>query len=389
MNLKELLEKRTALQAEMKAILDMAKSETRSLTEEESTKFDELEKEIRELDVTIRAFQTSRELEAEAPEVENEVEERDMRTQEQREYDAFDAYIRGVVETRDDPVNMTKGDNGAVIPTSIANKIIEQVHDICPIFADAERFNVKGTLTIPYYDETTQGDITAAYASEFADGLSTSGKFGSKSLTGFLGRAICDVSKSLINNNQFDVVNFVVNRMAQSIARWLEGELLNGTYQKIEGLSGLVSGQKKTLASKDVITADELIEIQEKVPDVYQANAYWIMNKATRTAIRKLKDGQGQYLLNQDANSRWGYTLFGKDVYTSENVTALGTNSKVVVVYGDMKGLAVKISEDINIEVLREVKAQQHVVEVLGFVEVDAKVQNDQMLAMGVTPAAG
>ena len=308
-----------------------------------------------------------------------------MRTQEQREYDAFDAYIRGQIETRDDPVNMTKGDNGAVVPASIANKIIEKVLDICPIYQDAERFNVKGTLSIPYYDETTQGDITMAYASEFTTGLSTSGKFASISLTGFLGRAICDVSKSLINNSQFDVVDFVVNRMARSIAKFLENELINGTEDKIEGLSGIPAGQKVTLGN--TLTADNLIDIQEKVPDAYQANAYWIMNKSTRTAIRKFKDGQGQYLLNQDANARWGYTLLGKDVYTSANVPELGTTDKNVIIYGDMKGLAVKVSEDINIEVLREVKAQQHVVEVLGFVEADAKVQNAEMLAAAVKPS--
>ena len=386
MNLKELLEKRAAKQAEMKAILDMAKQENRSLNEEENTKFSALEKEIRDLDNTINAIQTSRELELNAPVVEKEEEKKpEERSLEQREYDAFDAYIRGQVETRTDPVNMTKGANGAVIPSSIAQKIIEKVVDICPIYKDADRYNVNGTLTIPYYDETTQGDIQMVYADEFTDGLSTSGKFGSISLTGFLGRAICDVSKSLINNAQFDVVNFVVNRMALAIAKFLEGELLNGTDEKIEGLSSLDAAV--TLASKDAITADELIELQEAVPDAYQGNAYWIMNKTTRTAIRKLKNAAGEYFLNRDVNSRWGYTLLGKDVYTTANVAALGTASKTAVVYGDMKGLAVKVSEDINIEVLREVKARQHAVEVVGFVEADAKVQNAEMIAVAKTPA--
>ncbi len=386
MNLKELLEKRAAKQAEMKAILDMAKQENRSLNEEENTKFSALEKEIRDLDNTINAIQTSRELELNAPVVEKEEEKKpEERSLEQREYDAFDAYIRGQVENRTDPVNMTKGANGAVIPSSIAQKIIEKVVDICPIYKDADRYNVNGTLTIPYYDETTQGDIQMVYADEFTDGLSTSGKFGSISLTGFLGRAICDVSKSLINNAQFDVVNFVVNRMALAIAKFLEGELLNGTDEKIEGLSSLDAAV--TLASKDAITADELIELQEAVPDAYQGNAYWIMNKTTRTAIRKLKNAAGEYFLNRDVNSRWGYTLLGKDVYTTANVAALGTASKTAVVYGDMKGLAVKVSEDINIEVLREVKARQHAVEVVGFVEADAKVQNAEMIAVAKTPA--
>ena len=386
MSLKELLEKRAAKQADMKAILDMAKKETRSLTEEENTRFSELEKEIRELDATINAIQTARELELEAPKADKEEEKRDTRTQEQREYDAFDAYIRGVVETRDDPVNMTKAANGAVIPASIANKIIEKVVEICPIYHDADRYNVKGTLTIPYYDETTQGDIEMVYANEFTDGLSTSGKFASISLTGFLGRAICDVSKSLINNSQFDVVNFVVNRMALSASKFLEKECINGTEDKIEGLSTLAASV--TTADKTKITPDELIELQDSVPDAYQADAYWIMNRKTRTAIRKLKKADGEYLLNKDMNSRWGYTLLGKDVYTSNNVPELGTASKAVVFYGDMKGLAVKVSEDITIDVLREVKARQHAVEVLGFVEADAKVQNAEMIAKMVTASA-
>ena len=387
MSLKELLEKRAAKQADMKAILDMAKKETRSLTEEENTKFSELEKEIRELDATINAIQTARELELEAPKAEEDApEQRETRTQEQREYDAFDAYIRGVVETRDDPVNMTKAANGAVIPASIANKIIEKVVEICPIYHDADRYNVKGTLTIPYYDETTQGDIEMVYANEFEDGLSTSGKFASISLTGFLGRAICDVSKSLINNSQFDVVNFVVNRMALSAAKFLEKELINGTEDKIDGLSTLAASV--ITADKTKITPDELIELQDSVPDAYQGDAYWIMNRKTRTAIRKLKKADGEYLLNKDMNSRWGYTLLGKDVYTSNNVPELGTASKAVVFYGDMKGLAVKVSEDITIDVLREVKARQHAVEVLGFVEADAKVQNAEMIAKMVTAAS-
>ena len=54
---------------------------------------------------------------------------------------------------------------------------------------------------------------------------------------------------------------------------------------------------------------------------------------------------------------------------------------KTAIYYGDYKGLAVKVSEDINIEILRETGARRHIIEVLGFVEFDAKVQNTQMIA--------
>ncbi len=377
MGLKQLMEKRQKKQEEMKGLIDAASAEERALNAEEQKKFEEIEAEIRSIDAMIKAIQTQRELEDEAPKAEDET-QTEERSVEERDHDAFDAFLRDQIENRED-VNIAYAENGAVVPASIANKIIEKVVDMCPIYHDAERYNVKGTLTIPYYDEST-GDIEMAYAEEFTEGESTGGKFKSISLTGYLARAICDVSKSLINNSQFNIVDFVVNRMAQSIARFLEGQLLKGTPDKIAGLSTIADDMTVTAASATAITADEIIDLQEMVPDAYQANAYFIMNKATRTAIRKLKDGQGNYLLNKDANSRWGYTLFGKDVYTSDNMDKI-ESGKDVIYYGDYTGLAVKVSEEVNIEVLRETKARQHVVEVLGFVECDAKIQNAQKIA--------
>ena len=104
------------------------------------------------------------------------------------------------------------------------------------------------------------------------------------------------------------------------------------------------------------------------------------MNKKTRTAIRKLKDNEGRYILNPDANARWGYTLFGKDVYCSDNMPTIAAN-KTTVFYGDMKGLAVKVSEDISVQVLKERFATEHVDGVVGWLEFDAKVQNAQAIA--------
>ena len=75
-----------------------------------------------------------------------------------------------------------------------------------------------------------------------------------------------------------------------------------------------------------------------------------------------------------------GYTLFGKDVYTPDAMPEMAAGKRAIY-YGDYKGLAVKVSEDVTIDVLRETKARQHVVEVLAFLEMDAKVQNAEMLA--------
>lgn len=370
MDLKKMLEMRTQKLAALKTLIEKAKAEERAMNQDEITSFEALETEIRELDKTIAALEKTRELTESEPQVPVEEEKRSV---EERDYEVFDALIRSE-ETR--AGELTKGENGAVIPTTIANKIIEKVVEICPIFQDSDRYNVKGNLSIPYYDESTS-DITMEYADEFTDGESKIGKLKSINLTGFLGRAISDVSISLINDSSFDVVGFVVRRMAESIARFIEKELLKGTPNKIDGLSKGVQELKTAGAN---FTADEIIDLQELIPDAYQANAYFIMSRKTRTAVRKLKDGQGNYLLNKDANSRWGYTLFGHDVYTSANMDDVKAGATVMY-YGDYTGLATKVSENINIKVLTEVKARQHAVEVLGFVELDAKVQNAQKIA--------
>lgn len=379
---KKLYERRAALLDEMDAIIKNAETENRAFSDEEQKSYDEKAAEIARIDKTIKSLEENRSLEN--PETGSASGE----SKEKAEERAFADYIRGVIfdmETRAD-TNFTKAANGAVIPFSIANKIITRVEEICPIYQLATKYNVGGTLTIPYYDESTSA-ITMAYATEFTELESTAGEFKSISLTGHLAGVLSLISKSLVNNSQFDVVSVVIERMAVSVSRWIEKELLFGTTDKIEGLSGIKADMTVTTAAAGIATADEIIDLQEKIPDVYQGGCIWIMNKAMRTAIRKLKDGDGNYLLNKDATSRWGYTLFGKDVYVSDAMPK-PEGGKTAMFYGDFSGLAVKLTESIAIEVLREKYATQHAIGVVGWLEMDSKIENSQKIAKMTFKAA-
>ena len=374
MKYKQLIEKRNSLIEEMEKMVEACETETRAFNEDENKRYEEITKELNDLDATLKAADELDEKRSYQP-IEKPDETKDRVELEER---AFESYIRGTLdlETRAD-VNLTKSDNGAVIPSSIANKIIEKVKEMSPLFAMATHYNVGGTLTIPSYDASTQ-KITMAYATEFTAIDSTSGKFTSISLTGFLAGARSLISKSLVNNSQFDLVPFVVRKMAEAAAYWIENQLINGTTNKIEGLSKVTASV--TAASATAVTADELIDLQETIPDVYQGGCIWVMSKATRTAIRKLKDGQGNYLLNKDATSRWGYTLFGKDVYISDNMPDMAAGKRAIL-YLDPTGLAVKMTETPSVEVLREKYADQHAIGVICWMELDSKVENSQKIA--------
>lgn len=111
------------------------------------------------------------------------------------------------------------------------------------------------------------------------------------------------------------------------------------------------------------------------------------MSSKTRTAIRKLKDGNGRYLLQDDINAAFGRTLLGKDVYVSDNMPDMAAGSRAIY-YGDMSGLAVKITENFEIQVMREIYATQHAVGVVGWTEIDAKVEDEQKISV-LTMASG
>ena len=381
--LKKLIEKRNAKMKEMDDLLALAEAEERGFTDEEKEQFDALEKAAKDLLNTINAAKRRAEDGAQNKEGEPEEEDAEEKKAEAEER-AFGNYLRGIVETRAD-VNMTEGTNGAVIPTTVANKIIELVYDVSPVIKLASRYTVTGNLVIPYYDEKTQ-KITVAYAEEFTELESSSGKFTSIELKDFLAGALTKVSKSLLRKSKFNLVSFVTRKMAEDIARWLEKEVLMGTSGKITGANAGIT-QIQTTAAANKITADELIDTQDEVPDIFQKDAIWIMNRKTRTAIRKLKDNDGNFLLNRDLSAKWGYTLLGKDVYTTDSVPAMEAG-KTAVFYGDMTGLAVKISEEMNIQVLREKYATQHAIGVVGYVAADAKVEHVQKLSKLVMKAS-
>ena len=395
-NRKGMIERKNDLITRAEEIVNTADAEKRELTEDEAMELAEIRddvKKIKEKLMMMDEIDAGREKERkpaepkpeEKPEVEVEMEQRAIA---QRDEEAFENYIRGVVSnTRaGDPINLTETAGGAMIPKTIARRIIEEVYNICPILERSTKYNTKGELVIPYYDEDTTA-ITVGFAQEFVELSSSVGTFTGITLKDYLAGALTLVSRSLINNSDINLTDFVVRRMALNIARFLEGVLLNGgvvsgagtlNEVKVLGLSTATVGV--TTAAATAITADDLIDLQGSIKDIFQQNAIWIMHTNTRTALRKLKDEVGRYLLQDDISAAFGKTLLGKDVYVSDNMPEMEAGN-IAIYYGDMRGLATKFSEDMNIQVLREKYATMHAIGVVGWVDFDSQIENQQAIA--------
>ncbi len=380
-NTKLLTEQKQEKQNRIRAIIDGAKAESRAFSEKEENEFSTLEQEVKAINATLAAEKRAMAM-FDFDGGNSTQPDKNGRSAEERaiaEEKAFCDMIRSVVSEERADANFAKGTNGTVIPSHIANKIIEKVRDICPIYQWATKYNIKGDISVPYYDESSQ-KIEMDYADEFTELESTSGKFASIKLSGFLAGVLTKISKSLLNNSDFDLLNYVIGKVASAAVQWIEKEFINGTKDKIEGLSGIKDNMIVTAAASSAITIDDLIDTQEAVPDTYQGGAVWIMNRATRKAIRKLKDADGNLILNRDVTAKWGYTLLGKDVYTTDSISEIGAGNKVLF-YGDFSGLAVKVSEQVEIEVIREKYATQHCVGVVAWLEMDAKIENGQKIS--------
>ena len=373
MNEKELVETRNAKVAQMENILNTAKVENRAVTDEENAKFENLEKEVKNIDRTIALNERMQNVSLrEVPKTEVAMAEM---TNEEKDAKVFENMIRNYKNE----TFTTKADGQATIPSTIASKIIDKVVEISPIFRLADRYNIKGKITLPKYNSQTS-TLSMQYVAEGTSATPNELKLTNIELDGYLASTLSYVSNSLINNSAFDIVGFVIAKMAQAIALFIEGELLKGTEGKVEGLSTIPASMIVTTESATAITTDELMDVQDKVIDKYQGASIWIMNRTTRSAIRKLKDKEGQYLLNKDLNSKWGYTLLGRDVYCSDQVDGIGAG-KTAIFYGDFSGLAVKVSEDVEMKILDQVQAINHLTTIVAFIEFDAKLADEQKIS--------
>ena len=372
MKLKELMEKRAELMEQIDELTKNIETEKRAFTDEENTKFDELTKEVESIDATVAQLERAEKL----VKVDNAPDEAaGTESDEELEIRAFADTIRRGTDS-----NITKGDNTAVIPKTIAKKIVDRIKDISPLFRDSEKYNIKGTVSIPYVDASND-NITVAFADEFEDLDAKSTKLLSIDLAGYLAGVLAKISVSLLNSTDIDLVDFVVEKMAAAAATFIDKEILDPTSpsSKIKGLSN--ASQVVYAGSTSAVTADNLIRLKNQLKSAFQAGAYFVMHPETLTAVQLLKDNNNRYIFNDAIENGFSGTILGKPVYTSDQCPKIGSGNDAIFYINPAQALAVKVVED-SVTILREKYATQHALGVVEWLELDAKIQNQQAVAV-------
>lgn len=366
--IKELKEKRNDLLIKAAGILDKVEEETRALTADEEKEYNKYIEEADGLSRTIKALEERRQIDTGEPK--DPTKEEEIR--------AFEQFCRG--ETR----ALKVGENGGLLPRSVANMIVDAMKDISPLFEQATRFNVKGELSIPVYDETSSA-INAAYVDELTELTEKSGELKVVALKSYIVGAVSTISNKLINNSDFDIVGFIVGKMAKDLAEVAEKEGLTGASGKIKGIFPNVT--KKITSTDNVLKADDIIKTQLSVPMGAQRNACWIMHPSTFANAMTLKTTDGQYLLIPDMVNGSGYRMLGKPVYLSDNAPEFAASANVML-YGDLTGYAYNMSKEIEVSILKEKYATQYGTGVIGYMEIDGAIIDQSKFAMLTMGAA-
>ena len=368
-----LLEKRNDLMTELEGLITKAKTETRAMTGEEDTRFGAIKEEITAIDKTMSAEAQAEQMKAaEAGQAQNQNPEAEQRMLEAE--DKFKRFIKG--ETR----ALDVAGNGAIIPTQISDRILTKVRELSPIYQRATVFNVGGDLVFPKFD---QYSIQTNYVEDMTALTAQNGSFSTLKLQNFIAGSLVTLSRSLMNRTDFDLVSFIVNCMSQSIANFLEKECLTGAgTTAMTGIFTDTNVTSVTATGATAVTLDDLISTQLALPSSMEANAVWVMSKPLFAALRKLKDTQGYPLLNNDITSPFGWTLLGRPVFISDNAPATFTTGLKVLAYGDLSGLYIKHAQQIETQILTELYSTSHAIGVVGYLEADSRVVEDQKIAV-------
>ena len=265
------------------------------------------------------------------------------------EHAEFDSAVLG---TKDDPVVISQGQTGVdalggyAVPFALDRKILSKVRDLNVMRRLCSSQSVSTPET---YWNVDLGGTDAGWVGELTPRPNTNvPQLARAGITWGEIYANPKASYRLLDDALFNVESWYSQKVAETFADYEEEAFLtgNGT-NKPKGLLSydfaatadttrdFGTFQKITSAT---LTADTIIDLYYSLRQVYRGNnTAWLMNPSTIQALRKLKDGNQNYIwIDNIANGMVG-TLLGRPVYESRFMPDFSTAGNKAILFGDFK----------------------------------------------------
>jgi HK97 family phage major capsid protein len=112
----------------------------------------------------------------------------------------------------------------------------------------------------------------------------------------------------------------------------------------------LTTGVSGGLPASDA--ADVLIDMIYTLKSGYRAGAHWVMNRSTQAEIRKIKDGDGNYIWRPGEQAGQGATLMTFPIAETEDMPDIGAGSYSIA-FGDF-GRGYLVVDRLGLRILRD-----------------------------------
>ena len=228
----------------------------------------------------------------------------------------------------------TDSEGGYLVPDEFEHTLVEALEEENIFRKLAHVINTdSGDRKIPVV--ATKG--TASWVDEEGSITESDDSFTQVSIGAYKLGTLIKVSNELLHDSVFDLEKYISKEFARRIGTKEEDSFFNGDGDgKPVGIFHTTGGAQVgvTTASTSAITADEIIDLFYSLGAPYRKKAVWVVNDATVKSIRKLKDGNGNYLWQPALTSDTPDTLLGRPVYTSSAVPTIASGKKVIA-FGD------------------------------------------------------
>ncbi len=325
---KGLEERRNDLIADMEAIVNKADEETRALNSEEVEKYNDLKKEIEEIDETLKIKEEARALLTRKSKDKEKDKEKEERTVEEIQEEE----LRIALNTG------TSNQGGIVVGETLSKDIIKELKDRSAAYAFFDGTNVKGEYKI--LKKTSSGE-----ASWLPEGTTpdTSNKATIPTLDSIVLKQYrlyreSAITQQMLNLQEINLTAFLKEDIAESMVDAIEAAIFNGTGTNQP--TGIIKGitKKHKLATRGEINIDDLKKAKAKIKKSGLKKAKWFMHSDTLLVLDLLKDADGRPLLQPDLTKESDYTLLGLPVDCSDALPTLAKSGENCVIILANKG---------------------------------------------------
>lgn len=318
----------------MKEIRDR-KAELRTLLESAAeVNLEEIEKELRELNTEYEQLENRKRV-AEgiaagtipAVEIENPVAARSDNTFDfEKEYrSAWLKNLQGKALTETEQRAYSTAANSALpaVPETTAGEIIKKMYEVAPILQRCKIFRVPGNFKFAVEGNNTD----AALHNENTAITVAADNLGSVSLTGYEIVKLVKASRATANMTISAFESYIVEIIAEAIARRIENYIFAGTGTNQPGGVGQGGKGASGAYTKDVdmvettaVTEADITTVYGMLASGYERNAVWAMSKATFFANFYALMNKSKNNLIEFANGK--YYIMGCEVYFTGSLEA-------------------------------------------------------------------